>query len=141
MLDGYAQRLTVIGVTVDQVELRLEMSRAGRAIGLPATETLPIDHDAALDDPRLAAAQAITGEPVEVIASEETIPAAGRSWPARKTQAVWEEEGVRYERATWVSPSAPLSGLVCQETHANGELTHRTELAGFGANESRAAGP
>ena len=135
MLDGYGQRLTAVATDRADVRLRLEGFRHRRPVGLPTTITLPVDYDAGLDDSRLSAAEAIIGDTIDLAAREETIQAASRNWSARRTEAVWDEEGVHYVRTTWVSPDAPLSGLVRQETRADGKLTHRTELVAHGRGQ------
>ncbi len=125
MQDGYRQRLTVERVGADHVSVRVEMYLRDEPLGLPAVRVVPKTEDAALDDPRIREA--------EIAASRETIAAGGRHWDARRVEARWWEEEVAYERVTWTAVEAPVSGLLRQETRADGELTHRRELAAFGA--------
>ncbi len=115
------------------VEIRTLLE--GKPVGLPAVRTLRQTADFALDLSQQ--------DEAEVRAREETVDAAGRRWPCRRTDSRWSVDGRACERRVWMCGDAPVLGVVRVELLVDGKLTARMELTGFGfaaSTERPAAG-
>ncbi len=124
MADGYEQRLEVVDVRDDEVDLRLTMRLRGHQAGLPTIRTERTDVDWALRDAERHQA--------DLTVRNTTIRVAGRSWPARLTIARWRFERVYYERHVWTSAEAPMYGVLRMILTADDKLHASSELVGYG---------
>ena len=95
------------GERPDEVVIEVRVVADGQLVGLRAERREP----ASLDWPLAEARRRKAG----VAQRLERIYAAGRSWDCRLTQARWGSGQEAYEQRTWVSPDAPVYGIVRME--------------------------
>ena len=65
-----------------------------------------------------------------------TIQAAGHDWDTLLYEDRWIDEAIHYVRRTWVSPFAPIFGMVRMELYGDDLLEARLELIAWGKRPS-----
>lgn len=119
--DAGQLRYEVIEATKERVLIRtVLMDQKGKRVGMPATREETPDADLLARQARRHAATR------RMSAVDLTL--AGRSWLARLYEDRWTDEGVAYVRRTWVSPDAPVFGLLRMELRGDDRLEASLEL-------------
>lgn len=124
-LGGGELRYEVIRTTAGFASVRVTVLRDGRPLGQPALRENLRDFD--------PLARQFGAGRAERRTSRTKIEAAGRTWDAQLYEDRWTDEDIAYLRRTWVSPDAPVYGLIRMELYGDGELEARLELKGFGS--------
>jgi hypothetical protein len=118
-LNSQQLRYEVLEVGLTRVKIRVTASLDGRQLGMPAIREEPRDDDPLAWEIPAGASRQTT--PV-------TIRTAGREWNATLYEDRWIDEGINYIRRTWVSPDAPIFGMIRMEMTGNGQVEARMEL-------------
>ncbi len=117
-------RITEVGMTRVKTEVRATLD--GRLLGMPAErEDLRTADPLAWETPAEGRRQT----------SRTTIRAAGRDWDAVLYEDQWTDEEVKYVRRTWVSPTAPVFGIIRMELIGDDAVEARLELTEAGQAE------
>ncbi|NLX23690.1 MAG: hypothetical protein GXY55_18710 [Phycisphaerae bacterium] len=123
-LESYEILYEVMHAGMVSVDVQVTVLMNGRPLGLPAGREELRDYDPVATFTR--------GRRAERASHAAVIEAAGRSWDVTVYEEQWTDEGVRYLRRTWVSPAAPVFGMVRMEQYGDNDLEARLELTGFG---------
>ncbi len=123
-LESYEILYEVMHAGMVSVDIQVTVLMNGRPLGLPAGREELRDYDPVATFTR--------GRGAERTSHAAVIEAAGRSWDVTVYEEQWTDEGVRYLRRTWVSPAAPVFGMVRMEQYGDNDLEARLELTGFG---------
>lgn len=117
----------VLEVRAATVTLRVTVFDHGKPLGSPAQR-----EDFKTTDPVAVAVAAVKARrAAEAVAVE----LAGRTWDATLYEDRWMDEGVSYVRRTWVSPEAPVFGILRMELYGDDQLEASLELMTGGRQE------
>jgi hypothetical protein len=125
-LDGRRVEYRIVAVEHSIVRIQTTVIEQGKPVGLPAVREERRDLDPiARQADRVDAARSETSE---------SIRAAGRTWRTSLYEDRWMDEKIGYVRRTWVSPDAPVFGIVRMELRGDDQMEARLELTAAGAN-------
>lgn len=130
-LESRELRYRVLKATPSGVTIRVSVHQDGKPLGLSTTREEPTKHDPV---------QRPTGfRDVERRISRTSLRTAGRLWDARLYEDRWTDEEIRYSRRTWVSPEAPVFGILRMELRGDSRLEAQLELESFGKAAGRSS--
>ena len=124
MMGNQRMSLRVTKTTDSRVTIEVEMIIAGKPLVLPAVRVEPRD----LNRPRQHARK----HDARLTVTPDAIEIAGRRWNARRLDASWTDEEIRYRRITWIADDAPLYGVLKMTQTADGEEVASMQLIEFG---------
>lgn len=123
-LSGRHLRYEITGAGSETVSTRVTVEAEGQVLGLPAMREDRRDAD--------PLAGPCAHRPCVRRAGPARVEAAGRQWEAILYEERWTDEDVDYVRRTWVSPAAPVFGLLRMELDGDGQREAELLLAACG---------
>ncbi len=128
-LDDMQIHYRIVGLDSLGATIETKVFQGGKLLGLPAQrmerrDVDPLHREAG----RVKATRRM---------STATIEAAGRSWQALLYEDHWVDEEVAYTRRTWVSPEAPVLGILRMELEGDGQEEAHMKLIDWGVDNGR----
>lgn len=125
-LDDMQIHYRIVGLDSLGATIETKVFQGGKPLGLPAQRMERRDADPLHREAgRVKATRRM---------STATIDVAGRSWQALLYDDRWVDEEIAYTRRTWVSPEAPVLGILRMELEGDGQLEARLELIDWGVD-------
>lgn len=126
-MEGREVLYEVTDVRAATVTMRVTTFQQGKPLGSPA-----LREDFRNVDPVAVAVAAVKATRTT---GRVGVELAGRTWDATFFEDQWTDEGVQYVRRTWVSPEAPVFGILKMELYGDGTPEAALELTAGGKKE------